>query len=182
MVGITQNSDGRWRRVGDPRGIEPFGELCCAVARLSRGRLSAQLTFVTFLGQFRIQFGSYQWGKRCSFDFPVVSKQQRQVSRGEGFGTVPDDYAEIATYFVELSKSASRDQSCPRARRYLVCLLVCLLRNLVTGSSERLPDSQLGFVQLRLRVAHGAIQELCDLLMLIAFDFVQQENCPVPPR
>ena len=27
MVGITQTSDGRWRRVDDARGIERFGSL-----------------------------------------------------------------------------------------------------------------------------------------------------------
>jgi hypothetical protein len=55
MVSITQTSEGRRRRVGDARGIEPFGELCCAVGRLSVAFPSrlAQLTFVTFLGQFR---------------------------------------------------------------------------------------------------------------------------------
>ena len=61
MVGITQTSDGRWRRVGDARSVEPFGPLRCAIGRLSVARrLVAQLTFVTSLRQFRIEFGSYQ--------------------------------------------------------------------------------------------------------------------------
>jgi hypothetical protein len=75
-------------------------------------------------------------------------------------------------------KAQTETNSCPRTRRHLVCFL----SNFVTRSSERLPYSQFGFVQLRLRVSNGAIQDFCDLLMLIAFDFVQQENCPVPRR
>jgi hypothetical protein len=40
MVGITQTSDGRRRRVGDARGVEPFGALRWAVGRLSVAALA----------------------------------------------------------------------------------------------------------------------------------------------
>lgn len=50
------------------------------------------------------------------------------------------------------------------------------------GLAQKLTDSQLCFVQLRLRISHRAIQQSCDLLMLVAFDFVQQEYPSVSRR
>ena len=68
MVGITQTSDGRWRRVDDARCIEPFRTATLRGRKTFRGAAvsSAQLTFVTFLGQFRIEFGSYPVGQTMS--------------------------------------------------------------------------------------------------------------------
>src|SRR5256885_2048366 len=42
--------------------------------------------------------------------------------------------------------------------------------------SQQLANTQLGFVQLRLRVSHRAIQQFGNLLVLVSLDFVQQEN------
>src|SRR5262249_31864492 len=47
---------------------------------------------------------------------------------------------------------------------------------LLTGSPEDLSDSQLGFVQLRFRISHRAIQQFGYFLVFVAFHLVQQED------
>src|ERR1700720_2344726 len=49
----------------------------------------------------------------------------------------------------------------------------------LASTPQELPDFQLGLVQLRFRVAHGTIEQLGNLQMLIAVDFVEQEDFPV---
>ncbi len=47
---------------------------------------------------------------------------------------------------------------------------------------EQLPDPHLRFMQLRFRVSRRATEESCDLLVLIALYFMQEENRPVTFR
>src|SRR5256886_14307741 len=48
--------------------------------------------------------------------------------------------------------------------------------------SKQFADAQLGFVQLRFRIADGTIEQFGNLLMLVTFNFVQQENGSVSDR
>jgi hypothetical protein len=47
---------------------------------------------------------------------------------------------------------------------------------------QALPNPQLRFVQLGFRVSYGTVKQFGNLPMLVAIDFVEQEDCPVSVR
>ena len=69
-------------------------------------------------------------------------------------------------------------RTCPALWRgiFLHRILRCGRYLVRPGLSQELTDPQLRFVQLRLGISHRAIQYFRNLLVFVAFDFVQQEN------
>jgi hypothetical protein len=83
MVGITPTSDGRWRRVDNARGIEPFRTATLPGWKTFRGRrrliCATDLCHFPWLVPHRVRLLSGR-ANDVHFDLPVVSKQQWQVS------------------------------------------------------------------------------------------------------
>ena len=82
--------------------LNRFGPLRCMVGRLSADAAvsSAQLTFVTFLGQFRIEFGSYPVGQTMSIGLSCCVKTTMACESGRSSVPYAMNHGEIATYSV----------------------------------------------------------------------------------